>query len=189
MDHSLPQPEFRRQLEALRPSEDFPFLGRDPMDHGCAIFVIVHSMRLLGLALKTSTLMLWLGRYEGFERHVDAGNDPVLSVRQVLLTHVAYLKAAPYSPRDRRLLGMDLDLADLWRRIVDDLVALDFVHTRVCWGHPQRQRLKWNPLERSWMDFLAAKRPGEELLIWQPLRSDPDVALACSDALIFGKLF
>ena len=155
----MDSPSFRSQHMPVRPSQEHPFLGRDPLDHGCAIFTVIESLQQLGLEGRTARLLSWLGRFEGLERHLEEDSDPVLSVRQILLRHVAD------QPRGE---VVQQGLADAtWHSIVHTIVAQPFVHVCCDWSMDGlRPRICWDPIEHSFLQFLALGHAGEELSVW-----------------------
>lgn len=158
---------FRSQHAPVRASDDPPYLGRDPLDHGCSIFAIVQSLQQLCLGHKAATLLCWLGRFEGLEQHLEDDADPVLCVCKILLQHVADQPVARRRPSSQP--------ADIWHSIVMQILAQPFVHTCSDWSSDGlKSRIRWNPLAQSFMDFLAMGLPGEELSVWSPTQSKPE---------------
>lgn len=154
-------PHLRSQHIQQRACSDPPFLGRDPLDRGCAIFAIAESLQQLGLAHKTNLLLRWLGRFEGLEQHLEDDSDPVVSVRLILLQHVADQPAIEHVSQAQQERN--------WHKLVLQIMAQPFVQTCGDWGRDGiTSRIKWDPLQHSFMDFLALGLPGEELSIWTP---------------------
>ena len=161
MDDLARAPHLHSQHIQQRANSDPPFLGRDPLDRGCSIFAIADSLQLLGLASKTNPLMRWMGRFEGLEQHLEEELDPILSVRSILLQLVADHPKMPHVPKPQQEKN--------WHGFVMRVVAQSFVHTCGDWGRDGiASRIKWDPLQQSFMDFLALGQPGEELSIWTP---------------------
>lgn len=161
MDESARAPLLRSQHLPQPVSSDPPFLGRDPLDRGCAIFAIAESLQQLGLAHQTNRLLRWLGRFEGLEQHLEDESDPVVRVRLVLLQHVADQPVRHHVTEAQQ--------ARNWHSLVIQLVAQPFAQTCGDWGRDGiRSRIKWDPMQHSFMTFLALGQPGEELSIWTP---------------------
>ena len=175
-------PSLRSQHLPVRPDPDFPFLGRDPMDRGCAVFAIVQTMFVLGLASKTSTLLQWLGRFEGLEQHLEEFQDPVQCVRQVLLQ----FRAAVPASRDGQLHVQPGD----WPRIVAAILSQDFVQMQSAWsrGEGAKPRIFWNPLEQSWLNFLSIGLDGETVATWMPTDGNPMLAAGSATALLMEQM-
>lgn len=175
-------PSLRSQHLPVRPDPDFPFLGRDPMDRGCAVFAIVQAMYVLGLASKTSTLLQWLGRFEGLEQHLEEYQDPVQCVRQILLQFRAALPVCSN--------GQLQDRPGDWPMIVSAILSLDFVHMQSAWsrGEGVKPRLIWNPLQQSWLNFLGEGLEGETVATWTPADGNPQLAAGSASALLMGQL-
>jgi hypothetical protein len=152
----------------VRPSQEHPFLGRDPLDHGCAIFTVIESLQQLGWESWTARLLSWLGRFEGLEGHMEEDCDPVLSVRQILLRHVADQPRCEVAQKG---------LADAtWHTIV----AQPFVHMCCDWSiDGLRPRIRWNPIEHSFLQFLALGNANEDLAVWIPAACMPRRAVEC----------
>lgn len=161
MDDPARQPLLRSQHLPQPVCSDPPYLGRDPLDRGCAIFAIAESLQQLGLASKTNLLLRWLGRFEGLEQHLEDESDPIVRVRLILLQHVADQPAMQHISEPQRQRN--------WHSLVTQLVEQPFAQTCGDWGRDGiASRIKWNPIEQSFMDFLALGQPGEELSIWTP---------------------
>jgi hypothetical protein len=175
-------PSLRSQHLPVRPDPDFPFLGRDPMDRGCAVFSIVQVLSALGLADKTAALLQWLGRFEGLEQHLEEYQDPVQCVRQVLLQFRAALPVASTGKHDVR--------PGDWPMIVSAILSLEFVHMQSAWslGEGVKPRLFWNPLHQSWLNFLGEGLPGETVATWMPADGNPQLAACSASALLMGQL-
>ncbi len=145
-------------------------MGRDALDHGHAVFAIVSHLRTLGLQGWTSRLVQWLARYDGFERYVEEdAHDPLLCVRDLLLRHVMRLGPAVRIERDADTLTGAASDSALQRRIVDDILALDFVHYRAFLGPepvPRRGARHWQPLKQAWLLFIESRQPHESLWVW-----------------------
>ncbi|WP_126312662.1 hypothetical protein [Delftia acidovorans] len=169
-------PSFRSQHMPVRPSQEHPFLGRDPLDHGCAIFTVIESLQQLGLESWTARLLSWLGRFEGLERHLEEDCDPVLCVRQILLRHVAD------QPRGA---GEQKGLADVtWHSIVHTIVAQPFVQVCCDWSiDGLRPRIRWDPIEHTFLQFLALGHADEDLSVWTPAAGMPCRARKCASML------
>ncbi|THT95548.1 hypothetical protein E9531_17065 [Lampropedia puyangensis] len=139
--------------------------GRDKMDPVHAIYVVVDSMQSLGLSAWTANLLHFLGRFDGLEMHLDEECHPLLCTRQVLLSHVANM----HTQRDlsgTREMRM--------RQLIDDLMQLEFMHHRHYWCvQPPHARVEFNPLEHSWLDFVAMGLPQEQLCGFRPERGNP----------------
>lgn len=172
----MDSPSFRSQHMPVRPSQEHPFLGRDPLDHGCAIFTVIESLQQLGLEGRTARLLSWLGRFEGLERHLEDDSDPVLSVRQILLRHVADQPRSEVAQQG---------LADAtWHSIVHTIVAQPFVQVCCDWSMDGlRPRIRWDPIEHSFLQFLALGHAGEELSVWTPAAGVPCRVRKCKKAL------
>lgn len=168
-------PSFRSQHMPVRPSQEHPFLGRDPLDHGCAIFTVIEFLQQLGLESWTARLLSWLGRFEGLERHLEEDCDPVLCVRQILLRHVAD------QPRGA---GDQKGVADVtWHTIV----AQPFVQVCCDWSiDGLRPRIRWDPIEHTFLQFLALGHAEEDLSVWTPASGMPCRARKCA-SLLQGK--
>lgn len=175
-------PSLRSQHLPVRPDHEFPYLGRDPLDRGCAVFAIVQAMHGLGQADKTSSLLQWLGRFEGLEQHLEEHQDPVQCVRQVLLQFLAALPASGAGP----LHGRPGD----WPMIVTAILSLDFVHKQSAWsrGEDAKPRIFWNPLKQSWLSFLGEGLAGETVATWTPVDGNPELAAGSASALLMGQL-
>ncbi|MDH0513847.1 hypothetical protein [Comamonas terrigena] len=171
-------PSMRSQHLPVRPDPNFPYLGRDPMDRGCAVFAIVQAMYVLGLASKTSTLLQWLGRFEGLEQHLEEYQDPVQCVRQVLLQFQAALPASSAARTGD------------WPMLVSAILSLDFVHMQSAWsrGEGAKPRIFWNPLHQSWLNFLGEGQEGETVATWRPAGGNPTLAAASASALLMGQM-
>lgn len=177
MDEKDRLPSLRSQHAPVRPSHEPPYLGRDPMDRGCAIFTIVESLQQLGLESRAATLLSWLGRFEGMERHLEEEADPVLCVRQALLQHVVD------QPAGRRRTQDQLD--STWHNIVCTLMRQPFLHACVDWSTDGlRTRVLWNPMEQKFMEFLGVGMPGEEVSLWMPNGGRPGRARECAQLLL-----
>ncbi|MXN30191.1 hypothetical protein [Delftia sp. CH05] len=157
----MDSPSFRSQHMPVRPSQEHPFLGRDPLDHGCAIFTVIESLQQLGLEGRTARLLSWLGRFEGLERHLEEDSDPVLSVRQILLRHVADQPRCEVAQKG---------LADAtWQSIVHTIVAQPFVHVCCDWSMDGlRPRIRWDPSEHTFLQFVGLGQAQEDLAVWSP---------------------
>jgi hypothetical protein len=161
MDDLARAPHLHSQHIQQRANSDPPFLGRDPLDRGCSIFAIADSLQLLGLASKTNPLMRWLGRFEGLEQHLEEELDPILSVRSILLQLVADHPKMPHVPKPQQEKN--------WHSFVMRVVAQPFVQTCGDWGRDGiASRIKWDPLQQSFMDFLALGQPGRSCLSGRP---------------------
>lgn len=171
-------PSMRSQHLPVRPDPNFPYLGRDPMDRGCAVFAIVQAMFVLDLASKTSTLLQWLGRFEGLEQHLEEYQDPVQCVRQVLLQFLAGL---PTSSAAR---------TGGWPMIVSSILSLEFVHMHSAWsrGEGTKPRIYWNPLHQNWLSFLEEGLEGETVATWTPADGNPMFAAGSATALLMGQV-
>lgn len=169
MDHHGRTPQLHSQHTLQRACIDPPYLGRDPLDRGCAIFTIVESLKQLGLEDKTSVLLRWLGRFDGLEQHQEDENDPILCVRQVALGHVAdhaHVARTPLPQREK-----------VWHSLVMQILSQPFVHTCGDWSSDGlTARIRWSPMEQSFMNFLALGQDDEELSIWNP--TQPNAARA-----------
>ncbi|WP_211336848.1 hypothetical protein [Corticibacter populi] len=162
-------PSLTQQFEPLTNAE--PGSGqRDRLDQAHAIFVIVESLRSLGLAAWSPTLLTWLGRFDGLNQYLREDAHPLLCVRQVLLCHVADLGKG-------LVVKGPLATELLRQQIIDDLVEQDFVHHRCYWSaRPPRPRLEFNPLEQTWLEFVALGQVAEDLCVWRPERGNPLLA-------------
>lgn len=148
------------------------------MDHGCAIFVIVESLQQLGLESRASMLLSWLGRFEGLERHLEEEADPVLCVRQTLLQHVVDMPTGGA----RKTQG---ELDDTWHNIVCSILRQSFLHACIDWSvDGLKPRIRWDPLEQTFLEFLALGLPGEELSVWTPTSGTPKRARQCAQLLL-----
>lgn len=174
-------PSLCSQHLPVRPDPDFPFLGRDPLDRGCAVFAIVQTMFALGLAAKTSTLLQWLGRFEGLEQHLEEYQDPVQCVREVLLQFRADLPASNVGQLHVR--------PGDWPRIVAAILSQDFVHMQSAWSKREgaKPRIFWNPLVQGWLAFLGDGLEGETLATWMPADGNPELAAGSAAALLVGQ--
>ncbi|WP_198972031.1 hypothetical protein [Xylophilus sp. ASV27] len=173
MDKSGRTPSLFSQHLPVRPSEDAPYFGRDPMDRTCAIFTIVEALQQLDLGRHAVRLLLWLGRFEGLEKHLEEEHDPVLCVRQILLQHVA-----------DRPLGVPGD-EKTWHSIVRAIMGQQFIHTCSDWSGPDlRPRVRWNPQRQSFLEFLAEGLPGEDMATWSPDRGNLELSLQCAEHLL-----
>jgi hypothetical protein len=82
------------------PYDEYPYYGRHADDHAHAPYGIMRSLRQLGLAGWSATLLDWLSRYDGLKQHLgedfepDPRLDPAVCVRDVLLAHVVVLRFA-----------------------------------------------------------------------------------------------
>jgi len=175
-------PSLRSQHLPVQPDHEFPFLGRDPMDRGCAVFAIVQAMHGLGQADKTSRLLQWLGRFEGLEQHLEEHQDPVQCVRQVLLQFLASMPASASA--------LEHEHPGDWPLIVMALMSLDFMHMRSAWsrGEDAKPRIVWNPLQQSWLSFLAEGQHGETLATWTPANGNRELAVGTVSALLMGQV-
>jgi hypothetical protein len=134
------------QVQFHRPNRDFPDYGRAAADRHHALFDIVRDLAALGLSGWIPRLMQWLGQYDGLEVYADDDEDPHLCVRQVLANH-----------RKRRDLGTGEPAVVTRAKIIEDLLALNFVHYRAHWGADlvaDEDAHVWEPLKQSWFSFL-----------------------------------
>lgn len=165
MNNKSHAPVLRSQYMPQQSNTGWPHWGRDALDHAHAIFAAVSHMHVLGLHAWTGCLVQWLAHYDGFERYADEGHDPCICVRDLL---------AGYALRWGSGHGHEREPVEsahaLWRRIVCDILSLDFVRYRAFWGrglvHEPDARV-WNPLKQSWLNFIDFHLPGEELWVWQ----------------------
>lgn len=161
-----------------------PDFGRDKLDHAHAVFVITESLRVLGLTAWTATLLHFLGRFDGIEMHIDEESDPLLCVRQVLLSHVADSGRACSGVVEK---GLAQHSKSLMQRIVTELMQQDFLHHRSYWSaQPPRPRLQFDSLQHSWLEFITLGQPGEEVWCWRPERGNPRVAMEWGERLLQG---
>ena len=164
-------------LQTHRAQQHFPYLGRDTLDRQRAIFTITDTLNQLGQASRTSTLLRWLGRFDGMEAHLEEDQDPLLCVRALLMAAVAARvsrSTANESPDDA------------WERMVSSIMRLDFVHTHSSWGIHTKSRIKWDPMGQTWLEFLEEGMPGESLTTWLPGSGNPDLARRSAAALLTG---
>lgn len=179
MDEFARYPSLFSQHLPVRPSEEPPYLGRDPMDRTCAIFTILEALLQLGLGAKAVRLLRWLGRFEGLEKHLEEDLDPVLCIRQIVLQHVAERPLCAPATEDAR--------ERTWRSIVDAILAQHFIHTCSDWSGPDlRPRVLWNPLNQPFLEFLDEGRPGEDMATWSPEHGNPERARQCAAQLLDG---
>lgn len=89
MQHGPFPPIKQSALQEHRAQQHFPYLGRDTLDRQRAIFTITDTLNQLGQASRTSTLLRWLGRFDGMEAHLEEDQDPLLCVRALLMAAVA----------------------------------------------------------------------------------------------------
>ena len=165
-------------MHPLQISPYMPQLGRDLLDRSHALFTIVESLRYLGLSEWTTTLLGWLGRFDGLEVHIQEESDPVLCVRQVLMGFVAVVRKGLVWKGQQWI-------QDLKQQIVDRLVALDFVHHRTYWSdRPPQMRLEWHPLKQSWLEFIELGQQQEQLCTWRPRRGNPMLSGLCKQWLL-----
>jgi len=54
-------------------------LARDTLDRQRAIFTITDTLNQLSKVSRISTLLRWLGRFDGLESHLEQDQDPLLS--------------------------------------------------------------------------------------------------------------
>lgn len=150
------------------------------MDRGCAIFTIVESLQQLGLESRAALLLSWLGRFDGLERHLEEDADPVLCVRQTLLVHVVDQSVG----RRRTLEQLDTT----WHNIVCALMGQPFLHACIDWSTDGlRPRIRWDPLEQKFLEFLGLGLPGEELSLWTPTSGTPNRARQCAQVLLLRQ--
>ncbi|AVS67410.1 hypothetical protein C8245_18550 [Paracidovorax avenae] len=177
MDEPARHPSLFSQHMPVRPCEDPPYLGRDVMDRGCAVYAIVDGLAQLGLADKVATLLRWLGRFEGLEKHLEEELDPVLGVRQVVLQQAADTPIPALEATSTR--------EACWRSIVHAILEQPFVHTCSDWSGPDlRPRIVWDPLQQPFLEFLAEGRAGEDMATWMPEDGNPDRARRSSHQLL-----
>ena len=102
--------------------------------------------------------------------------DPVLCVRQILLRHVAD------QPRGA---GDQKGVADVtWHSIVHTIVAQPFVQVCCDWSiDGLRPRIRWEPIEHTFLQFLALGYAEENLTVWIPTAGMPLRAQECEIAL------
>lgn len=160
------------------PQLQFPFLGRVPLDRSGAVFTIIETLKQLGQERRTSTLMCWLGRFDGLEMHLEEEHDPLLCVRQLLLSFVVTHTSLEYARPTRQ--------AACWKQIVQSILRLDFVHSHSSWGTDTKPRLVWNPMAQPWLEFLNEGRAGEALTTWIPEAGNPALARRSAAALLAG---
>ncbi|MFP5477072.1 MAG: hypothetical protein ACLGJD_25810 [Gammaproteobacteria bacterium] len=132
------------------PDDDYPFFGREVGDHGNAPFVILRCLAHLGLSDWATTLMHWLGRYDGLEQHLHREYDPARNVRDVLTQLcVSFPRrevTQPLSAQERRL---------LIEAITHQLLQLTFLRVRAHWGPWGVKKVIWDPLAMDFLAFLA----------------------------------
>lgn len=169
MPDNPPRPKARSQHEPLLANPQWPHWGRDPLDHGHAIYAIAAHLRTLGLESWFIRLARWLSHYDGFEHYVEEGHDPCISVRDLLASYVTRWRTPTTAPAAAARPGGEPALKN---RVLEDILRLDFIYYRAYWGrgliHEADARV-WNPLAQPWMHFLEIGRPGEELLSWRAL--------------------
>ncbi|MGY8589370.1 hypothetical protein QRO08_11935 [Paracidovorax citrulli] len=177
MDEPARHPSLFSQHMPVRPCEDPPYLGRDVMDRGCAVYAIVDGLAQLGLADKVAALLHWLGRFEGLEKHLEEELDPTLCVRQIVLQQAAETPLAARQKASSR--------DSSWRNIVGAILEQPFVHTCSDWSGPDlRPRVVWDPLAQPFLEFLAEGREGEDMATWMPEDGNPDRARRSSIQLL-----
>lgn len=182
-------PQWQGQHRAHEASEDWPYLGRDALDHGHAIFAIAEHLRSLGLQTWTERLVQWLARYDGFECYVEEdAHDPILSVRDLIMQCVLRQgseRAEAIAPSSDA--GREHRLVALKHSIVDGILALDFLRYRAFWGPdpvPRRNSRHWQPLKQSWLAFIESRRAGELLWVWlSPREPEPPLHVLRSHLL------
>ncbi len=160
------------------PQLQFPFLGRVPLDRSGAVFTIIETLKQLGQERRTSTLMCWLGRFDGLEMHLEEEHDPLLCVRQLLLSFVVTYTSLEYARPTRQ--------AACWKQIVQSILSLDFVQSHSSWGTDTKPRLVWNPMAQPWLEFLKEGRAGETLTTWIPESGNPPLTRRSAAALLAG---
>lgn len=188
MEKDFPErPRWQAQHCAHQASADWPFLGRDALDHGHAVFAIVGHLGTLGLQAWTSRLLQWLARYDGFERYVEEdAHDPLLCVRDLLLGYVIGQGRALAAGADAGV--GEAASARLRQCIVGDILQLDFVRYRAFWGPepvPRRGARHWQPLKQTWLSFIESRQAGESLWVWLSPR-EPMPSLAALRAHLLG---
>jgi hypothetical protein len=141
--------DMTRLMFSLRDDSPRPDDRRDMMDRMHAPFAVVRSLDLLGLSAWSHRLLLWLGRYDGFEQRLAGEGDLLLAVRDLLAGYVAR--------------GARVDA----RTVVGDLCRLEVLHHRAAWvNESKRQRRHWMPLQEAWLDFVTQGEPDDELRVW-----------------------
>jgi hypothetical protein len=133
--------------------DNYPYCGRFVDDHAHAPFVIARSLVQLGLGEWTSTLLNWLGRFDGVEEHLGEGFeqpdyrlDPVMCVRDVLLSHLVR-----YPPLDASACLTPEQRRERIEAIVSELLKLEFVGAKANWRGKERP---WNSLGEDWLLFI-----------------------------------
>lgn len=160
-----------RQLDAEVLHGAAPAPGRSVSDRSHAIFAIQAYLQALGLHGWIDRFIQWLGRYDGLEQYVEPEDEPLICVRNVLHRHVCEVRKWVSEKRSCSV-AADL-LQQLKRRIVDDLLELNFVRYAAFLGNepvPDGRRPRWQPLRQGWLEFMEVRQAGEQLWIWQ--RSD-----------------
>lgn len=163
-EDDAPEARSASQHEPHVANSGWPNWGRDALDHGHAVFAMAAHLKSLNLTGWITTVVNWLGHFDGFEAYVEEGDDPIIAVRNLLASYVARL-------RPGRLLG-DLALAahELKQHIVDDLLGMEFLRYRAYWGrglvHEPDARV-WNSLAQPWLEFVESGEPEEQLMVWR----------------------
>jgi hypothetical protein len=144
------------QTPHMKASEDaaWPSQECDVTDQRHALYAMVRLLDLLKLSGWSHTLLLWLANYDGFEAYIPDEDDPVVRLRTLLGDYVTRGKA----PEMGRIA---VDLCDVQR--------MPFLLHRAAWVNDtqeQRTRRNWMPLQQPWLEFVAARDPGEDLHVW-----------------------
>lgn len=141
--------DMTRSMLSLRDDSPRPDARRDVLDRTHAPFAVVRSLDVLGMSAWSHRLLLWLGRYDGFEQRLAGDGDLLLEVRDLLAGYVA---------RGAR--------ADA-RTVMNDLCRLEVLHHRAAWvNEGKRQRRHWMPLQEAWLDFVTQGEADDELRVW-----------------------
>ena len=136
-------------MEPEAPRKEYPRFGRDSLDHAHAPYAIVLLLVQLDLAHWSSVLLGWLSRYDGVEEYLHVEEHPARCTRDLLMRHVMQRGAPSTTPSPSRK-----TLRERQKRIVLDLLQLDFLRVKAYWGPVGVKDIVWCPLEQSWMAFL-----------------------------------
>lgn len=174
-------------MEPQAPYKEFPRFGRDSLDHAHAPYAIVMLLQQIGLSAWTAVLLGWLGRYDGLEEHLHQEEDPACCIRDVLMRH-----AIQVGPIDAAGAPTPAALRERKRKIVLDLLQLDFIRCKAYWGPFLVRTMVWSPLEQSWMGFLdrvphhddAEYDEDKSMHVWLGEKADPDFQQNVHDLLM-----
>ena len=170
------EPCLEAQMNPLATNSGWPNYGRDDTDHGCAIFTVAAYLEVLGLKNWTNNFLLWLAHYEGFERHIEETNDPVMQVRDVLVKYVIAGKRCSAENK--------AECESLLQDIARSILERDFMYYKAFWGDdpmfPTGGKKFWNPAQQSWLSFLEHRPPDEdggEVLLYMWKGDEPHTPL------------